>query len=221
MKAGLNSMLWAAAVVCLVAIGWLGPAQAESVFPFGVGYVANYDAYVTADPSNHWNAAIQISGAATVNGQPGWTMQMVNWDGDSQTHSIDVLLTSNTFSMNGPQGLQPYFEELAAGQSWTLTDFQGQGVTATVVSIGSLTLPAATFNNNVYQVHYLADNQDEVQYWLPGLGLVKDVDSTPDSNHLFTYELTSYSTPVPLPAGAWLLGSGLLGLAGWRRVKKS
>lgn len=28
-------------------------------------------------------------------------------------------------------------------------------------------------------------------------------------------------TPVPVPAGVWLLGSGLLGLGGWRRVRKN
>ena len=33
--------------------------------------------------------------------------------------------------------------------------------------------------------------------------------------------LTVQGNPVPLPAAAWLLGSGLLGLAGWRRLRKA
>ncbi len=32
---------------------------------------------------------------------------------------------------------------------------------------------------------------------------------------------TVYGTPVPVPPSAFLLGSGLLGLAGWRRLRKS
>jgi len=33
-------------------------------------------------------------------------------------------------------------------------------------------------------------------------------------------ELQAYGAPVPLPGAVWLLGSGLLGLAGWRRFRK-
>lgn len=29
------------------------------------------------------------------------------------------------------------------------------------------------------------------------------------------------TTPIPLPGAVWLLGSGLLGLAGWRKFRKS
>ena len=35
------------------------------------------------------------------------------------------------------------------------------------------------------------------------------------------YIIERDTNPVPLPGAVWLLGSGLLGLAGWRRLKKS
>ncbi|MGD0828621.1 MAG: hypothetical protein ABSA09_11125 [Desulfobaccales bacterium] len=44
---------------------------------------------------------------------------------------------------------------------------------------------------------------------------------TGTSTQIGSEAFTVYGTPVPVPPSALLLGSGLLGLAGWRRLRKS
>jgi len=46
----------------------------------------------------------------------------------------------------------------------------------------------------------------------------------PNTNGSYYYGSTPLDatiTTVPIPGALWLLGSGLLGLTGWRRIRKS
>jgi hypothetical protein len=94
----------------------------------------------------------------------------------------------------------PLFEKLAVGNSWTYTDSNGNSVTAKVLSIGSLKVPAGTYND-VYAVQYTSTAQNETIYWQPGVGLIEDVDSTNPSAPI-TRALTSHPVAEIL-VGTW------------------
>jgi hypothetical protein len=183
--------------LAVLMVAMAGAAQADTmIFPFTVGYTANYSA---TDGTTSWTSTISII-------SPG-TMQLDNWDGPGQSGTMDVQLTSDTFSLDEGPGLQPYFKQLSQGQSWTFTGDTGLETTATVQNITS----------NVYKVYYHSTSQNQYMYWQPGVGLIRSEDFGMDPAHI--HQMTSYATPIP--PGFWLLGSGLLGLAGWRRLRKS
>jgi hypothetical protein len=173
---------------------------APSIFPFANGYTASYSA---TQGSSSWDCAIQFAGTATLPGAsitPSflWTiMQRTNWDNNGD-ESIYVRTTANAlyqYDSNQP-GIKPaysipLFEVLPKHTtSWTYTDTKSNAVTATVVSVGSVTVPAGTYKG-VYQVHYVTTGQDETMFWAPGVGLIKDVDNSTPSSPI-TRVLTSH-----------------------------
>ena len=54
-------------------------------------------------------------------------------------------------------------------------------------------------------------------YWMI---VTSDASAVPSIGNGIVSAEISAATPTPIPAAAWLLGSGLLGLAGWRRYRK-
>ncbi|MGO9175291.1 MAG: PEP-CTERM sorting domain-containing protein [Desulfobaccales bacterium] len=65
--------------------------------------------------------------------------------------------------------------------------------------------PILSFNADQLIVNFNAASSD-------------NLGTNPGAFYTFSY---SYGTPVPLPPSMLLLGSGLLGLVGWRRFRKS
>jgi hypothetical protein len=196
--------------LALVMVALAGAAQADSLI-FPVGWTLNYSAQEVGGDS--WTSTLSFINPTT--------MKMINWDSPVQNVSATVQLTSDTFSLDEGQGLQPYFKLLAEGANWTFTGDDGYTVTATVKGIiNGFTVPAGTFNN-VYWVYYKSEDEyggvhmNEDFYWKPGLGLIKTVDY--GMNPVTTHTLTSYATPIP--PGFLLLGSGLMGLAFMRRFR--
>jgi hypothetical protein len=110
----------------------------------------------------------------------------------------DTANTLYQFDVNQPAAPTPYSIPLfkPGPSTWTYKDTNGNNVTATVVSHGTVMVPAGTYKN-VYGVHYVAVNgesvtqQDEVMYWQEGVGLIKDVDSSPPLSSPITRQLTS------------------------------
>lgn len=185
---------------------------ASSVFPFANGYTAGYSA---TQGTSTWNCAIQFTGTATLPGggvTPSYLwaiMQLTDWNNDGLNESLDVRTTSKTlyqYDPNQPGAPAPYsipwFEIPPKGSSsWTYTDTHGNAVTATVVSIGPVTVPAGVYKN-VYQVTYVSTVQNETMYWAPGVGLIKDVDSSPSLSAPITRVLTSHPFAEIL-VGTW------------------
>lgn len=57
---------------------------------------------------------------------------------------------------------------------------------------------------------------NEIMYWLPGVGLLQADDYMYPHHH----QLTSYTSPVPIPPGLLLFGTGLVSLAVLRRFRQ-
>jgi len=181
-------------------------ASAPQVFMFADGYTANYAA--SQGTGKAWNAEIQFIGTTSQGGNLWMTMQMGNWAGDGANISMEVRTTANVlyeYDSTQPGITPPYsfpfFKRMDVNQSWTYQDAKGNAVTATVTSIGSVTVPAGTYKN-VYAVHYVSTVQDEVMYWEPGVGLIQDVDSSPGLGTPITRQLTSHPVAEIL-VGTW------------------
>jgi hypothetical protein len=103
---------------------------------------------------------------------------------------------------------------LKSGQTYTLAATVGaDAYTADVRNSGFGTKGFSGLN--YYGVTYLTDvfdsaNTDLPLNWISGEGGITDFG---------TFGPNMDATPTPIPAAAWLLGSGLLGLAGIRRRK--
>ena len=153
-----------------------------------------------------------------------WTNKGENLDGPgsiSQSLDMDLLISL------GATGLLP--DSLAFNQTWPVGTYDGvidfggtSGFTApgqsnletfTIDLTGSDMLPflgAGTVGFTVFgsSQSRASDTTGNVVNW---------ISSQYTANALVTYEYT----PVPIPAAVWLLGSGVIGLAGLRRrIKK-
>ena len=189
-KAGNFSLIAVLAfmVVMSVAVEALG----DSVFLFAVGYTATYS--VTYPDGTAGTATLQITGTENINGTQWMIAELSNWDVSGGHTSMDIRCTSDTLYRLLTYGAIPTFEELPAGSSWDYINEKDNQETATIVSIGPLTVAAGTLAN-VYRVHYYDPKwdifypHDEDMYWAPGVGLVKDVDKGSDGTR--TMELTS------------------------------
>jgi hypothetical protein len=155
-------------------------AHATKVFPFVEGMIANYSA---TQGTNTWECESQITGTVEL-GTPSYLwaiMQLSNWMGTGDFTSQNVRCTNNTmyeYSSTASIQSNPIFQIPPKGSSsWTYTDIHGNTVTATIESIGTVTVPAGTYEN-VYEVTYIVPSlQNESAYWAPGVGLIKDVDN--------------------------------------------
>ncbi len=198
------------AFLSILLLALAGAAQADTVFP--VGWTLTYAA---EQGVNDWVSELTFTSPTT--------LKLINWE--SATPKVDeapVILTDTALSIDEGHGPQLYFDKTKnVGVPWDFKSDDGSTGTATVKAIlNSFEVPAGTFDN-VYQVYYLTKvgeniHMNENFYWLPGLGLLRNEDygKDPDSFHT----LTAYATPIP--PGFLLFGSGLLGLAVLRRVRK-
>jgi hypothetical protein len=193
-----------ALVSMLLSFTALAQASPIQIFAFGDGYTASYNA---SQGANTWNAEIQFTGTTTLQGDLWMQMEKGNWAGDGTNVSMDVRTTPTALyeydptqvSINPPYSV-PLFQKLKLNQSWSYKDTNGNSVTATIVSIGSLKVPAGTYNN-VYGVHYVSTVQDEMIYWAPGVGLIQDIDSSNPSSPI-TRSLSSHPIAEIL-VGTW------------------
>lgn len=199
------------AFLAILLLALAGAAQAETIFP--VGWTLTYAA---TQGTSSWVSELTFTSATT--------LKLNNWE--SATPKVDeapVILTDTALSINEGHGYQLYFDKTkTVGVPWDFTSDDGSTGTATLLEKkASYTWGDQTFND-VYKVYYATFGQDGHQhmdenfYWQPGLGLLRNEDygKDPDSFHT----LTAYATPIP--PGVLLFGSGLLGLAVLRRVRK-
>jgi hypothetical protein len=138
------------------------------------------------------------------------------------------------FGLTVDPGYKVNLSELYIG---TRSSPTGPGTMGLYVSTDNYANPLTTFNqapgdNFIYSFvtfSTLNDLTDTIYFRLIQIGTTAAGGGTPTS--LGTFRVTNYTTtgsfnltgsvsPVPLPGAVWLLGSGLLGLTGWRRFMK-
>ncbi|MEJ5330382.1 MAG: hypothetical protein WHT07_09525 [Desulfobaccales bacterium] len=195
-------------LLALLVLALAGTARAATIFPLGT-YT-----YAASAGTDTWPSTITFTSPSS--------MVMTDWDSQYQgTIDVTIEMTATTFSMNQGYGLQIFFQPLAVEQTWDFIADDGSSGTATVVKIwDSFTVQAGTFNN-VYEVEYQSIgtggiHMQETMYWKPGVGLLQADDYMYPHHH----QLASYAAPVPLPPGLLLFGTGLAGLAVWRRFRQ-
>jgi hypothetical protein len=181
--------------------------------------------------------SVVITGTEAVDGVTAFRVE--NWVNDLSSYGYGLLT-------NGPDGLRIYCGDGAMmdppltviGASFEVGDeftaggamvYQGSTVntiktTHTVLGFEELAVPA--YSGESLKIGVSVDLAEGADYteeiWLAkGIGLVKVINhNTVDEGYLWGHnnELIGYRTsPVPIPAAAWLFGPGLLGLFSIRK----
>ncbi len=183
----------------------------------------DFTVYLTQVSGGGWDSKYRWGDFVSPNGS---SYYIVDWD----TNGINVYeADGNVFS---PPGLIPAtlpINEMFAnplGEANNYWYFQ---------KLPSLTVSAGTFYdvlvhialddrfgpttaNDLFGLGSLPYGVTHVEWMAAGIGTIQDRDYNETGNSPFEYQLTA--TTVPLPPSLVFLGSGLLGLVGWRRFGK-
>lgn len=199
----------------LLVMSMAGAVQADTVIPLVVGYNATYiSTWEGSTTTNPYTATLQITGTETLaDTNTWWITKFYNWDGDGNTTTTDMRATATALYFGG--SASPHVVIGDVGTQWVDED----GRNCKIISI------TATYAgyNNVYEMLQSYDEDTDHQstsYWKPGVGFLGEI--TPNylgSSHPRTMVLTSYATP--LPPSLVLFGFGLVGLLGFRRLRRS
>ena len=123
-----------------------------------------------------------------------------------------IVSVSGTFQVGGPgDGLADAEYADFSDPPNSLLDFTGSGIDLGVSIDGNNTDWGAYASDHVYSILLSGNNSTIAIRYL-------------DENYLDNtgnLTLTISSSPVPVPPAAWLFGSGLLGLVGMARCKKT
>lgn len=153
-----------------------------------------------------WSFAYNYTGDAIEDGS--WKQRFVLDAPDTPTNKIEIFMTSGAdFEADG--GVSN-----ATVSGWTTTVINP----TYAVSTGPVMNVGAQFD--IYFGGNVAALTFDIIFW-GDEGVVSAYHSTYNGNWYFTQFVTDGSgydrSPVPIPGAVWLLGSGLIGLAGIRR----
>jgi hypothetical protein len=191
----------------------IGQAQAATTFDLSLTGIVSGGVYSSGDyGSTHYEDwYLQLSGLLPITVSQGDTINATITLDKSFTIPASVQLTFFDFTLSGTS-----FPSINTGTSGT-TSFFNNGAPGLSGSFGTTTsgflINGAVFgppNNTSITFDSLTSN-----FTIDTLGQSVILDGA-----YIDYILESPATSVPIPAAIWLLGSGLLGLAGFRRKIK-
>ena len=199
---------------------------AALLMPLDVNDLYTYNKRDSAAPPTEWIMLIQGLNTVDIEGQ-----QYVNastWNSHGTGDYGEGLFRSTETAVYSDDGSMEW-QIAPIGTTWSFPSFrdsEGSGsIVNEIISIESVTVPYGSFDNvYVQRVYFDPDNPSlpNTDYWyeylVQGIGLVKQVDYTWSTNVPYITELAQISS-VPIPAAAWLFGSGLIGLIGLARRK--
>lgn len=235
-KTTINKSLRVAALLAVSMISWSVGAQAQMAVSFDT-QVPVADLVQSPDTITGWSF--------TAN-RDLYLTKLGLWDFEKDTktetsHFVGLwdntgnLLTSVAFT-ELPHSADPtnpfHFYDLAAsykleaGKTYIVganmaSDFYAQHDPA---DNNTVPIPNLQFNSNIsyladqnFDLTTLASGQSVYNTPLQFTSLTNGPGGTSDPNTVYSFGANMDVTPTPIPAAAWLLGSGLMGLAGIRR----
>lgn len=194
----------------LVLAGFLVPAAANAAFILDTGAPTGSGLPVTLDSNDFYAAEFSLAAGQTITGIQNYLT--AGLDGSGATYTIALYTSSDfgtrsatpvfsgqaTFGSDGWNGLSDLsLSGLAAGNYWEAVEV-GASDSAT-----GLSLPVPAANGTA-----------------PALAYAFNAGSGYTSAGAQAIGAQITVAPVPLPAGVWLLASGLLGLTAARRNRR-
>jgi hypothetical protein len=192
------------AIACLTIIFTVNPSPA-SITIDTITFADNAFADKLVSSSGSWN----YNGASLEASVVGSDLSIYAWSFSSSDKL--VLKFTDNFIKNGT-GADLAVYEISSGSG------SGEPV---AITINGITNTYGTNGIGIFAAHVAQINLDD--FGIPAGGLVSTLTASGIDSWNVDYAAFGAinSAVVPIPGAIYLLGSGLLGLVGWRRLRKS
>ncbi len=219
----MKTHMWGAFIAGILSLGLLSTADA-ALWPMEVGQIWTYTR--TDNNGLSWNVEISILEQVTHDSEQYFRFSNYNYINTGSTKENFVRSTADTvyFWEDGVGELALFRANEPVGTTWMLGDDEHQRMANESIHVPYFGQDASL--NDIYLEAFVFRGKNVVddspywyEYFVPGIGLVREVDEWSD-NPPTTLELVSIST-VPILPAIWLLGSGIVGLIGVAKCKKS
>lgn len=211
-----NRILGAASIAIILGIASTTAAAAPTSCP-STG--ENADDISLSDVTYNLNNATSCYGVVigNINEQDASVINARNWGGtdwqylDGTDSSSGAAYQGISFTVTATSGTEGTWRLTATDTNGPTTPLNLPATFDLAVALKASDRYALWYYDNV-PVHLTNNGEWEIEF--------KKGKNHPDFSHMVIFGREGYNTPpspVPVPAAAWLLGSGLIGLAGFAR----